>query len=152
MGVSDIYIGLAVYRSLYISFLVSTDSLSLSLSLSLPVYTCTKRGSEACTRRARWRNIRWGGGGGEVYGGTPIFISLYILPLSIYRSIFLSLFIYMKRGSGAWTSGASWKHTPKRNVRDIYGGMLIVKTRRWEYDRPGVEPTASGCTVWGRYP
>ena len=27
----------------------------------------------------------------------------------------------------------------------------IVKTRRWECDRPGVEPTSSGLHVWGQY-
>jgi len=26
-----------------------------------------------------------------------------------------------------------------------------VKTRRWECDRPGVEPTSSGLHVWGQY-
>ena len=26
-----------------------------------------------------------------------------------------------------------------------------VKTRRWECDRSGVEPTSSGCIVWGHY-
>jgi len=26
-----------------------------------------------------------------------------------------------------------------------------VKTRRWECDRPGVEPTSCGCIVWGQY-
>ena len=28
---------------------------------------------------------------------------------------------------------------------------IYVKTRRWECDRPGVEPTSSGCIVWGQY-
>ena len=28
---------------------------------------------------------------------------------------------------------------------------LSVKTRRWECDRPGVEPTSSGLHVWGQY-
>jgi len=28
---------------------------------------------------------------------------------------------------------------------------LSVKTRRWECDRPGVEPTSPGLHVWGQY-
>jgi len=30
-------------------------------------------------------------------------------------------------------------------------GDVPVKTRRWECDRPRVEPTSSGCIVWGQY-
>jgi len=29
--------------------------------------------------------------------------------------------------------------------------ILYVKTRRWECDRPGVQPTSSGLHVWGQY-
>ena len=34
----------------------------------------------------------------------------------------------------------------------IQGATIYhVKTRRWECDRPGVEPTFSGCIVWEQY-
>jgi len=29
--------------------------------------------------------------------------------------------------------------------------MISVKTRRWECERPGVEPTSSGPHDWGQY-
>ena len=43
--------------------------------------------------------------------------------------------------------------TSQRVAWGSFGGLgaVVVKTRRWECDRPGVEPTSSGCIVWGQY-
>ena len=53
----------------------------------------------------------------------------------------------------SWMS-ASARFWP-RPLRSVATGMHLnrdgVKTRRWECDRPGVEPTSSGCIVWGQY-
>jgi len=43
--------------------------------------------------------------------------------------------------------------SPLCMLQSILGNLWFppVKTRRWECDRPGVEPTSSGLHVWGQY-
>ena len=36
-------------------------------------------------------------------------------------------------------------------THSLSSSYISVKTRRRECDRPGVEPTTSGCNVWGQY-
>jgi len=65
-----------------------------------------------------------------------VFIYLYVY---IYISVYLCIYLYLCRCLHLYTY--------------IYmnSSELRVKTRWWECDRPGVEPTSSGLHVWGQY-